>query len=644
MVSKNKKSVSRGKKVSNGNLIIGILVVVIILGFVFGKGITGNAVSEEIATGCFDVNGDPVIEGLSGCMDINGGIGTCIVGECVSDEGELSFDESFAAFSFVDTFVDWFTSLFTSEESSNVCDPVCEGEYPECVDGGCYECNYNDGTGCAGGFACDATGICVNANDLICDPACTGSDVCQSGVCYTPDPCENVDCLLQQYCSEGNCYNLNGACSNNNQCPDPQLCCTNPSNCISEELYSCFYPECVNELDCPTTYAPECENNICVPCEIGSNDCSSNLMLDYDENGVSDYPVCLNIFGNNECVECGADSDCTGGGECDLSSYTCFYPPKTCCFCSYQEYDECSILLKDACIANHQKCRWYNDGTGATCMSRFKKRCSVWSTDPAQQQDCALDPDSNPSTSHNRIHSNLVDPVNGEDVTQCTDIRIQIESHSSPENCGAFIQQVASCLTCEGSNCNSIEAIHNGCESFNDIASARAKLDLVRAQLDSGQRMKVTGNQLLGSDFCSSFYTFDVAVDWVVGLSDECNTLDFCHENDVGNFNFCQNLGAEVMDLCCSAVSQSVFNDGNWFALSAIYIRVDDETNPQCHGLSYCAPTGSICNHNDYPEGDHIGCRDPSTKNTRWNHCCPDSDSDLNRGKWEMTGGQFDCS
>ena len=250
MVSKKKKSgVSRGKKVSksngisNRNILVGVAFVVALLvaGFyIGGYGVTGNVAYEDeygnptgegnyeddayscdpacktgyICSGevcswfdpcyteVYDDEGMPETEGKD-CEDYDGNSGTCSILWC---DTSPSFDEAFEELGFIDSVVKAISDFgnniakFFGGESSS-CDPACFGEYPECVNGGCYECNYNIDNNyeseygnyhvdCANGKECVA-GTCydyIPFDDGTCedDTDCMNSDfpICDTGYCW----------------------------------------------------------------------------------------------------------------------------------------------------------------------------------------------------------------------------------------------------------------------------------------------------------------------------------------------------------------------------------------------------------------------------------------------------------------------------
>ena len=65
---------------------------------------------------------------------------------------------------------------------------------------------------------------------------------------------------------------------------------------------------CASDADCSGGLTCD-ETGTCAPC--ADNDCTI------------DYPVCVDIGGDNYCIQCSEDSHCKDGCTCDTALYAC---------------------------------------------------------------------------------------------------------------------------------------------------------------------------------------------------------------------------------------------------------------------------------------------------------------------------------
>jgi len=305
VVSKKKSGDSRGKKVTNRNIVIGVIIVVLLLVLgikIGGYGVTGNAVDVDyedefgnpIGVGNF-VDDSNVCEGgcdtgyickdsycqwdqcLSYtedgnyCTDEYGDTGTCSPYYC---DTSPSFDESFAAFSF-DIVVDWVISLFTSDAAWATWGMSCEDD-SECISGNCDMSDPNNPY-CIGldddcyvdDFSGDYESDETSCKDLGIDGECS------AGWCDTCAPLNCVEGI--QYCSFDE--NNNPSCA--------ELC---EGGCDTGYICNygyCQWDECIDPNDegtaCDIEYGGSgtCSGEICTwfdPCQ---PDINSGACTDY---------------------------------------------------------------------------------------------------------------------------------------------------------------------------------------------------------------------------------------------------------------------------------------------------------------------------------------------------------------------------
>jgi Notch 1 len=190
------------------------------------------------------------------------------------------------------------------------CAPPCSGgECPAgsltCINGWCVSdpcCGIN----CPVGQECDESGVCVDrcvTEQIECNPGeecrlgicvpvdcftagneCPAGQMCVEGTCQV-DPCHDISCTAEQYCSDGNCHSV--ACSD---CGPDQIC----------EDGLCVDSACAS-MQCPA-------GQICVDGECAADPCQgvSCPIGTVCQDGVCIGDPCLNI-------ECPEDSSCEDG-------------------------------------------------------------------------------------------------------------------------------------------------------------------------------------------------------------------------------------------------------------------------------------------------------------------------------------------
>jgi len=313
MVSKKKIGVSRGNNVSNRNIIIGVVVVVLLLGLVFGNGITGNVVSGEYNEGYTDGYDAGYKAGETGADFDNS------VSNEDSDDGFFSEFFSFLGFGSDD------------EGDDNLGDTLNLGS-------SCF--NEDD---CSPGETCSTAGVCIvdNTGGCTVDLDCYPGEVCNAGVCIpggTLGECQtDVECI-DSVCDINSIPTACVPCDNDIYCsgnPIGEVCnlaqtfcvqCNDEGDCNDPELPACNVNEgnrcagCVDNADCngnPNGNICDQIFQTCGECN-NNNDCAGSL--------VCATPVGARIDQSNFCVECTVDAHCAlspGGNVCSLFDYSC---------------------------------------------------------------------------------------------------------------------------------------------------------------------------------------------------------------------------------------------------------------------------------------------------------------------------------
>ena len=294
MLSKNKNSGSLGKKATKRNIVIGVIIVVLLLVLglkIGGYGVTGNAVNVDyedefenlVGEGdckevcdeygyCKYVCGDdidPIVDNdkylcLNECSFAYD-YGECAItceglDDSIGGKGP-SFDESFAAFDFVDVVFDWVTSLFTS-----------------------------DAAWATWGMACGSNGDCIS--DTCTDGLCVGVDY----DCYTDD-FNMFEENNGTYCED---LGIVGACENGwcNTCT--------PLGCTVDQI--CIFDENAD---------PFCEDDGNIDYDCGGFGCEVECSSDPECAALyDDFPACNTDQDPAYCVECMNSGHCDAGEKC----------------------------------------------------------------------------------------------------------------------------------------------------------------------------------------------------------------------------------------------------------------------------------------------------------------------------------------
>jgi hypothetical protein len=296
-----------------------------------------------------------------------------------------------------------------------------------------------DGYVCAGGSC--VVGECVAAVQPLCgtadaDPdevvpycckawqSCNFDRTCVNSPDFVGSQCEvDADCPnIGQFCSGANCYDAAGRtpCTANFQCaadercdrdialcvPDlggcnfcsdtfPELCCEEGAVCDTETRFcidiagaQCTVAteaiDCLPNQHCdPYGRCVQCEtDDECGPgtlCNVGTGKCYSESLYCEDDDDCNGSAVCTP---DNQCIlaECTSDAACQVADPrrlCDLTSYTCYFPPAVC-----TETDEPNDTIDSATLipltgASGTLCRGNTDVLGFPIEGDKRYRVTV---------------------------------------------------------------------------------------------------------------------------------------------------------------------------------------------------------------------------------------------------------------------------
>ena len=220
-----------------------------------------------------------------------------------------------------------------------------------CVDGGCQETFYNNGTSCDDDAnPCDDTatcqgGVCVDGEAL----DCSDGDLCTEDSCV-PEPCQDGStgaechcvhtlqtpcCVVDSDCDDGDLCTGIETCIENDCVPGTPVTCQPGDACSGYESCDPATGACnaVPPIDCDDGVActiDTCEVSLCLGPETQQECyCSNELSLD----------CCT------EDSHCAGGDACTGGSFCNLGTYACeAYSGVTC--------DDGNPCTTDSCVDN----------------------------------------------------------------------------------------------------------------------------------------------------------------------------------------------------------------------------------------------------------------------------------------------------
>ncbi len=199
-----------------------------------------------------------------------------------------------------------------SDECADVCNPVCSGATPHCLEGGCVECR--DSTDCAG------DSVCTNNTCQSASGNCSGATPYElNGAC--------VECLTNDHCGALFCNTGTGSCVNDTcaSCAAPYPACTQ----VGSDWY-CV--QCATDADCgaggvcnTSTFA--CEGGTVTPTDACETDadcdasgtgftlqCHVPTGLCYDTGGGCDDVKAFCPGADGQVRECASLLDAFAGG------------------------------------------------------------------------------------------------------------------------------------------------------------------------------------------------------------------------------------------------------------------------------------------------------------------------------------------
>ena len=257
--------------------------------------------------------------------------------------------------------------------------PVCGEQLPcpagqECIQGQCQAppttlCQ--DDTECPTGQTCVA-GTCEPTVSAGCDPACTGTDICDETT-STCRPCEGEECNLTdcttagceapEVCNTttGQCESPSGTVEACGACSSSDDCGAGGWNCIPVGGANICAPPCATSDDCDTGWT--CFSNQCVPGGFSCDGCVTT--------GCDAGQACETNAGGlcqpakSSCDVCIYDWECGTGNAChDLGGGTKVCVPR--CSGDADCAVHSAVCVTDS-ISEYRVCSNAGCGTGATC-------------------------------------------------------------------------------------------------------------------------------------------------------------------------------------------------------------------------------------------------------------------------------------
>lgn len=268
---------------------------------------------------------------------------------------------------------------------------------PPAVDAG-PSCASNDD--CAGGEVCDTStgkcGPCKSSGQCKPHQLCEAPARNQPLACtYAPgygDDCKvNNDCPAGDLCRQGLCLASSQVTTcPSYQCPAGQRC--NRTNLVCEENSGCF-----TDADCDATQL----------CNQATHVCDLRCTAENADQICAAGQKCV----SGRCAQCGQDSDCPGGLQCDVTAGTCTNG-NTC----YTDRD-CAVPL--VCNPATSQCTQ----TPPPCVSdeqcKFGDVCELAS---GRCQPAGCQPDQYEPNNHSQATAAAIGPgpdINASDLTLC---------------------------------------------------------------------------------------------------------------------------------------------------------------------------------------------------------------------------------
>jgi len=182
----------------------------------------------------------------------------------------------------------------------------------ECAEGmRCYKEQANLLGNCV--YECGQTGNCDEPDKFACQDTGQGIKLC---VPTSPDSCASCPPEKPYLGPDNQCYQ----CLEDRHCKSGEVC--------DQQSHTCRSPDCPSgTYKCPDNQCHQCcEDSHCVGVPGASGKC-----INYRCEGAEDpchgtcadpYPVCANVGGQWQCVQCAVDADCPFS-NCKCSNYLC---------------------------------------------------------------------------------------------------------------------------------------------------------------------------------------------------------------------------------------------------------------------------------------------------------------------------------
>jgi hypothetical protein len=210
-------------------------------------------------------------------------------------------------------------------------------------------------------------------------------------------------------------------------------------------------------------------------------------------------------------------------------------PQQMCCICLYDPATCGGAKSKNACDTaggTYTTCTW----NGTSCESPFLQQCK-----DAQAAD-------NCDAAHSVIQpytTNPADPLYG--LTGCTWLDYKYFGHG--KTCSTWAQKIQVCVN-KAPSCSTFDFTIGGCDVFEDLSKARARMQAIQATLPPGTSVIWSSNQCWSSSACQSMYTFQGTTMTLTETAAPCHLeTDFCYNPNQDAI--CSTGNGMTNEICC---------------------------------------------------------------------------------------------
>ena len=251
-------------------------------------------------------------------------------------------------------------------EAGKCCDLItgdcnaCEGECAKCTyDFECspgYRCYKKQGNPTGVCVAeCGQSGTCADLSKFTCGDNGKGVQVC---IPKDDQVCQSCPSDKPFTLPDGTCVQ----CLNSTHCPQTGYCDQTTHTCTDQGCPSGTYKcqdgnchQCCTDAHCAGLPPPATGKCVNYQCEGAQDPCGNTCAVP--------YPVCANVGGTWQCVQCATDADCSAVPNCKCGNYICV-DNSTGQVCSTQS--TCGVSCNDS-----SECPPGQNGETLTCNTQF---------------------------------------------------------------------------------------------------------------------------------------------------------------------------------------------------------------------------------------------------------------------------------